>query len=111
MVVGQLLGFAAALLVIGPAASVAVLAMTLAGGVLGGFVGARLRPKQPVRDKAIRAYFVEALTATSKKLGEMIIREEFESASSGERDRRAMKAQPQLKLAVTPPAPPKMGGM
>lgn len=67
----------------------------------------------PLKDKNIRNYVFQALIETSRKLEEIIkIDEEFNAAAStggGEKDRRAMKAQPQLKVAQ--PAPPKMGGM
>ena len=112
MVIGQLLGFGIAFLL---GASVpSLLAAILIGGAVGGMK--RTQPKSrkaaPRRDKRIRAYVFEALAETSKKLDEMIIDEEFNgAASAGESDRRAMKTAPAPKLAVAPPAPPKMGGM
>lgn len=117
VIAGQILGFvlaatALSFVKVPPSAAVSVLAGTiLICGYFGGKIGSRrLRPQPVLDDKPIREHIFEALAYTNKKLGEMIIDEEFNTASSGSgSDRRAMKAQPQLKVA--PPAPPKMGGL
>ena len=112
MLAGQLLGFAVAVLL--GASMPSLLAAILIGGTVGGMKATQQKSRKvaPRRDKRIRAHVFEALAETSKKLDEMIIDEEFNgAASAGESDRRAMKATPAPKLAVAPPAPPKMGGM
>lgn len=110
MVAGQLLGFAVAVAVVAPVLPAAILASTLAGGVLGGIAASKLKTK-PLEDRPIPVRVFQALVHTSMKLNDMILEKEFERVASGggERDRRAMKAQP--KLAVPPPAPPKFGRM
>ncbi len=108
MVAGQLLGFGVAVLVV---ASVPALVVTIiVGGVVGSLAAQRQAPR-PLKDKRIRSHVFEALQQTSQRLNEIIIKEEFESASSGgEKDRRSMKQAPAAKLAVPPPRRLKWAG-
>lgn len=111
-VIGQVLGFTTATLLLAPvAAPAAVVASTLAGGLLGGLAGAKLKSKnQPIKEGPIRAYIFQALEETSKKLDEMFIEEDFNGAANGNErgPKQAQKAQP--RLAPATPAPPRMGG-
>jgi hypothetical protein len=113
MVKGMAAGLGIAVLLAGSVST--LMATLLIGGVVGSLKSATRKAVQiaPIQDTNIRNYVFQALIDTSRKLDEIInIDEEFNAASStggGEKDRRAMKAQPQLKVAQ--PAPPKMGGM
>lgn len=112
MIAGQLLTFAAAILL--KESMPAMLALVLTGSIVGGIMGTLQKAKKapaPLRDKRIRAHVFEALTITSKKLDEIIIDEQFNGAAGSESDRRAMKQEAKPKLAPPMPAPPKMGGM
>jgi len=110
MVAGQCLGLVVA--VIAAASVPALLVTVLVGGVVGGMTGARQKTKTtqaPVRNKRVQTAF-RALEIVSKKISEIVhINEEFNGASSGEKDRRSMKKE--AKLTLKPPAPPKPTGM
>ena len=83
---------------------------TLTGGLLGGFVHARLtRKAEAAPPLQMRAYIFQALAETNRRLAEMFVNEEFNEAANGNSDSRRMKAKPELKVA--PPVAPRMGGM
>jgi len=113
MVTGMAAGLGVTVLLAGSVPT--LMASLLIGGVVGSLKSATRKAVHiaPVKDTHIRNHVFQALIDTSRKLDEIInIDEEFNAASSaggGEKDRRAMKAQPQLKVAAPPP--PKMGGM
>ena len=111
-IIGQVLGFTTATVLLAPVVAPAVVvASTLAGGFLGGLAGAKLRSKKsPASVDPIREYIFQALEETSKKLDEMFIEEDFNGAANGNErgPKQAQKAQP--RLAPATPAPPRMGG-
>jgi hypothetical protein len=111
MMAGQVFGFAAVLAVTTPALPV-LLGAIVAGGMLGGLAGSRIRRKPaPTTGEVVRFDVFQALADTNKKLREMLIEEEFNGAASGNStDRFRLKNQPELKVAP-PTIAPKMGGM